>query len=78
MEEKEEDESNLVLKNAFKTYHDFPIPGKIFKDICPILRNPQHLQLITNLFEQSLIDVQYTVLIALESRGYIFATGLAL
>ncbi|WP_159802009.1 adenine phosphoribosyltransferase [Flavobacterium sp. MK4S-17] len=67
----------MTLNQYIRDIQDFPKPGVVFKDITPLLANPQAVKqcmalLINNLKEQKIDKV-----VGVESRGFIFATLLA-
>lgn len=67
----------MVLKNYIKDVPDFPKEGITFKDIQPLLEDPQAfedaIQGMTDLID--IDSVEYFV--GIESRGFIFATAMA-
>ena len=69
---------NIVDKtrNLIVDVPDFPKPGITFKDITPVLQNGVVFQEIVNLFV-STIPAETTQLLAIESRGFIFASAIA-
>ena len=65
------------LKNSIKNYPDFPKKGIIFKDIMPILTNPE---LFSDLIEKLSSYSFYKntdAIIAIDSRGFIFGSAIA-
>jgi adenine phosphoribosyltransferase len=66
----------LDLRAYVRDVPDFPRPGIVFKDITPLLAEPRALaQAVRQLGER----VQRPdAVVAIESRGFIFGTGLAL
>jgi adenine phosphoribosyltransferase len=56
---------------------DFPKPGIMFKDITPLLRSPQALDYVANALAEPFRDKGITSVVAIESRGFIFGTGVA-
>ena len=65
------------LKNSIKDYPDFPKKGIIFKDIMPILANPELFSdLIENLSSYSFYK-NTDAIIAIDSRGFIFGSAIA-
>ena len=65
------------LKSYVRDVVDFPKPGIVFKDITPILSNPQAfrytIDALVNRFQGESIDV----IVAAEARGFIFAAPMA-
>jgi len=56
---------------------DFPKPGIMFKDITPLLRSPQALDYVSHALAEPFRDAGITSVVAIESRGFIFGTGVA-
>ncbi len=67
----------MDLKSVIRDVPDFPIEGIVFKDITPLLSNPeaskQALDELYNLFKNKGI----TKVVGIESRGFIFGCALA-
>jgi len=55
---------------------DFPQPGVVFKDITPVLENPQAFQALARIMCRD-IPAEATKLAAIESRGFILAAAMA-
>jgi adenine phosphoribosyltransferase len=56
---------------------DFPKPGIMFRDISPLLANPRAFQEAINQLAVLTNDIQYTHILGIESRGFIFGAALA-
>jgi adenine phosphoribosyltransferase len=56
---------------------DFPKPGIMFKDITPLLRSPQALDYVSHALAEPFLHAGITSVVAIESRGFIFGTGVA-
>lgn len=60
------------IKSAVREVPDFPKPGIVFKDITPILAEPelcqQILELLTDRYSQNKPDI----IVGIESRGFLF------
>jgi adenine phosphoribosyltransferase len=56
---------------------DFPMPGILFKDITPLLQDPdsfhQCIELMAGLFDAA----SYDVIVGMESRGFVFGAPVA-
>jgi adenine phosphoribosyltransferase len=64
------------LQNHVRDVPDFPRPGILFKDITPLLRDAAALsESIARLAERT---TRPEAVVAIESRGFVFGTGLAL
>jgi len=67
----------MNLKNIIRDVPDFPKPGIIFKDITPLLKNPQALKETVNLLCISSEGLGITSVAGIESRGFIFGAAAA-
>ena len=67
----------MNLKDTIRSIEDFPEKGIIFRDITTLLKNPEALRQAVDEIEDSLKDVDYDVIVAPESRGFIFGMPLA-
>jgi adenine phosphoribosyltransferase len=56
---------------------DFPKPGIMFRDISPLLANPEAFQEAIKQLALLANDIQYTHILGIESRGFIFGAALA-
>ena len=67
----------IDIQSLIRDVHDFPKPGVTFKDITPLLGNPEAVELcvqeLVNLTERVAVDK----VVGIESRGFFFATLLA-
>jgi adenine phosphoribosyltransferase len=66
------------LRSAIRDVPDFPKPGIIFKDITPLLMNPQAFGRTIDVFADRYKDRGITKVAGIEARGFIFAAPLAL
>ena len=66
------------LKAEIRDVPDFPKAGIVFKDITPLLQNPETLGQIIDGFDAQTVGFNYDVIFAVESRGFIFGTPLGL
>ena len=73
-------QSNLVqdVSNVIRNIPDFPKPGIQFKDITPLLQNPELLQRVVDYFAEIYKDKNITAVVGVESRGFLFGVPLAL
>ena len=68
----------MNLKNVIREITDFPKPGILFKDITPLLANPAGLKVTLDELAAPFRDKGITAVAGMESRGFIFGTGVAL
>ena len=65
------------LKNSIKDYPNFPKKGIIFKDISPILTNPELFSdLIDKIAKYSFLK-STDAIVAIDSRGFVFGSAIA-
>ena len=67
----------MDLKPFIRDVPDFPKPGIMFKDITPLLRSPKALDYVSHALAEPFRDAGVTSVVAIESRGFIFGTGVA-
>lgn len=66
-----------LLKSSIRDIPNFPKPGILFKDITPLLGNPEAFRLSIDLLCERLRDLEVDQIIAIESRGFIFGSAIA-
>ena len=70
--------SNLDrLRRVIRDVPDFPKPGIVFKDITPLLGDPELLQLTLGAFIEATRPLGVTKIVGIESRGFIFGAPVA-
>lgn len=67
----------MNLENYIRDIQDFPKPGIGFKDITPLLSNPEATKACLELLASTLADKKITKVIGVESRGFFFGILLA-
>ncbi len=72
------DERLEKLQKAIRDVPDFPKKGILFKDITPLLQDANLFAQTIDLFAESVQPDQIDLIAAIESRGFIFASALAL
>jgi adenine phosphoribosyltransferase len=65
------------IENLIRDVPDFPRPGIVYKDITPLLSNPEAFETIIRLMAKHVEDVDAEGMLAIESRGFIFGAALA-
>ena len=65
------------LSRAIRDVPDFPKPGILFKDITTLILNPELFQEVIDIFYERYSDKGVDKVIAIEARGYLFASALA-
>ena len=67
-----------TLKAVVRDVPDFPKPGILFKDITTLLSDANYLREAVELMTYQVKDVEIDAIAAIESRGFIFGTAMAL
>ncbi len=63
--------------DSIRDVPDFPIEGVMFKDIAPVLGNPELLSLVIDYFADRHQDAGIQKVAGIEARGFIFGAALA-
>jgi len=66
------------LKEKIIEFPDFPSKGILFRDISPLLRDPETISFIVNEFSRHYKSTEIDLLAGIESRGFPLACALAL
>ncbi len=67
-----------LVKSKIRNIPDFPIPGILFRDITPVLQDPEAFAEAVGALEEFARDCQGEAIVAIEARGYILAAPIAL
>lgn len=67
----------MDLKAHIRDIPDFPKPGVLFRDITPLLSNPEALQYSIDFFAEQVADYRPDYIVGIESRGFMFGMPLA-
>lgn len=67
----------MDLKAYIRDIPDFPIPGVLFRDITPLLRDPRAFQFTVNELTRVARDAQVDAVVGIESRGFLFGAPVA-
>jgi len=62
------------LYSRIRTIPDFPKPGVMYRDITPLLRDPQALRLAVHHMIHPYVDEGLTAVVGMEARGFIFGS----
>jgi adenine phosphoribosyltransferase len=65
------------LTSFVRDIPDFPSPGIVFKDITPLLLNPDALDTAVSALAACVSDLQVDFVVAAEARGFILGAALA-
>ena len=66
-----------LIKQRIRDVPDFPKPGIMFKDITPLLADPNLFNLILDTTAARFDSVTLDAIVGIESRGFIFGAALA-
>ncbi|TKS85165.1 Adenine phosphoribosyltransferase [Collichthys lucidus] len=68
-----------LVHRRIRAFSDFPKKGILFRDICPILKDPAALTAVTDLFEEHVRKnhPQVDLIVGLDARGFLFGPLLA-
>lgn len=69
--------NSAKLKAAIRDIPDFPKPGIIFKDITPILADPNLFRMAVDILTDRHKDESIDKIAAIDARGFIFAGAMA-
>lgn len=67
-----------LIKKWIRDIPDFPKPGIVFKDITPLLGNPDLFSKVVEVFAKRYQEKKVQAVVAIESRGFLFGAPLAL
>uniref|UniRef100_A0A1A8CNQ2 Adenine phosphoribosyltransferase n=1 Tax=Nothobranchius kadleci TaxID=1051664 RepID=A0A1A8CNQ2_NOTKA len=76
----ESSESKLrLIERHIRAFQNFPKEGILFRDICPILKNPACLTAVMDLLEEHVRNnhQQVDLIVGLDARGFLFGPLLA-
>jgi adenine phosphoribosyltransferase len=67
----------VEIEALIRAIPDFPIPGILFRDITPLLKDKQGFRAAIDLFVRHFQGRDIAHVVAIESRGYIFGAPIA-
>lgn len=65
------------IRDSIGSIQDYPKPGIIFRDITPLLQDPEAFRSAINILKQRYSKLGITQIAAIEARGFIFGSALA-
>ena len=68
----------MDVRHIIRNVPDFPKPGVQFKDITPVMENPDAFRAALAGMKDLLGEVEFDALCAIESRGFIFGAPMGL
>jgi adenine phosphoribosyltransferase len=66
------------FRSLIRDVEDFPKPGIVFKDITPVLADPEAFSVVIDTMADLVRDLPIDCICGMESRGFIFGPPLAL
>ncbi|SHH39506.1 adenine phosphoribosyltransferase [Thermosipho atlanticus] len=67
----------MDLRKYIRDIPDFPEKGIIFRDITPLLRNPEAFKLAIDELSRKVENLDFDLIVAPEARGFIFGGALS-
>lgn len=67
----------MDLKKLIRDVPDFPQPGILFRDITPLLKNPEAMRQVVDELTERYRHAELTAVVSIESRGFLFGAPLA-
>ncbi len=67
----------MEIEALIRAIPDFPIPGILFRDITPLLKDKQGFRSAIDLFADRFRDKGIDYVVGIEARGYIFGAPVA-
>jgi adenine phosphoribosyltransferase len=67
----------MELKNYIREIPDWPQKGVNFKDITPLLQNPEAFRLAIDEMAKPYLEQKVDVIVGIDARGFILASALA-
>ena len=65
------------IEELIRDVPDFPKPGIVFKDITPLIGDPEGLSEVLSLLAEPFVGKGITAVAGMESRGFIFGVSVA-
>ncbi|CAB4023134.1 adenine phosphoribosyltransferase [Paramuricea clavata] len=75
-----ENEKKKLISSLMRKIPDFPKPGILFWDICPLLKHPEAFSAAIDLLTSHIKDTYPNVelIVGLDARGFLFGPGIAI
>jgi adenine phosphoribosyltransferase len=67
----------IKIERLIRDVPDFPKPGIVFKDITPLIGDPEGLSEVLSLLAEPFVGKGITAVAGMESRGFIFGVSVA-
>src|SRR5690606_1767963 len=69
--------THIQLEDYIRDIPDFPQPGIMFKDICPLLKAPEAFKAAVDRLVEHARTLEVDVIVGVESRGFLFGAPMA-
>lgn len=69
--------SETTMKELIRDIPDFPAPGVLFRDITPVLQDPNALKEVIDSMVETVSAMKPDVIVGIESRGFILGVPVA-
>ncbi|MDZ4744311.1 MAG: adenine phosphoribosyltransferase [Verrucomicrobiota bacterium] len=66
-----------TISNTIRDIVDFPKPGILFKDITPVLLNPDTFKLAVDALAEPCLAERPDIILGIDARGFIFGAAIA-
>lgn len=67
----------MQLESLIRAIPDFPLPGILFRDITPLLKDPDGFKATIDLFVDHFANERIDLVVGIEARGYMLGAPLA-
>lgn len=67
----------MNIKEKIRTVPDYPIKGVMFRDITPIMQDPEAFKVVCDTFYSRYKDMEIDKVVGIDARGFIFGAVLA-
>jgi adenine phosphoribosyltransferase len=65
------------IQSAIRAIPDFPQPGILFRDITPILSDPELFRQVIDLLADKTVDYRAEKVVGIDARGFLFGAAVA-
>jgi adenine phosphoribosyltransferase len=67
----------VQIETLIRAIPDFPIPGILFRDITPLMGDPDGFRALIDLFVDRFRDAKIDAVVGIEARGYMIGSAVA-
>jgi len=67
----------VQIETLIRAIPDFPIPGILFRDITPLMGDPDGFKALIDLFVDRFRDAKIDAVVGIEARGYMIGSAVA-